>query len=63
MIYELTELVLIELAVVLGMYIVTWITNIMYYEPPEPQIVYSGELSPEQAEALQKVFGDGDEQD
>jgi hypothetical protein len=56
MIETLITIILVELIIVLGMYIVTWIANLLFWEEPEPAVVYSGELSKEDAEVIKKIF-------
>ena len=56
MIENLITVILVEIIIVLGMYIITWIANMLFYEEPEPAVVYQGELTNEQAQMIKKAF-------
>lgn len=58
MIDGLITIILVEIIIVLGIYIISWVTNMLFYEEPEPNLIYSGELSDEQAELIKKAFED-----
>ena len=56
MIETLITVILVELVIVLGMYIVGWLSNVLFWEEPEPAVVYSSELSDEQAQMIKEIF-------
>lgn len=58
MIDRLITIILVEIVIILGLYIISWVTNMLFYEEPEPNLIYSGELSDEQAELIKKAFED-----
>lgn len=66
MIEKLITIILIELVIILGMWIITWIFNYFFYEEePFPSREQSHEfsmvLSKEQAEEFKKLFEDNDD--
>ena len=67
MIEKLITIILIELVIILGIWIITWIFNYFFYEEPsalpprEQSHDFSMVLSKEQAEEFMKLFEDNDD--
>lgn len=67
MIEKLIIIILIELIIVLGMLIISWIFNYFFYEEPsalpprEQSHDFTIVLSKEQAEEFKKLFEDNDD--
>ena len=61
MIENLITVILAEIVIILGMYIISGIANMMFYEDPEP-VIYSGELTDEQAQMIKEVFENNKEE-
>lgn len=68
MIEKLITIILIELIIVLGMLIISWIFNYFFYEEPAQYIPpreqshdFTIVLSKEQAEEFKKLFEDNDD--
>ena len=55
MIIEIITIILIEIIIILGIYIIMWISNLIFYEE-EPPVMYQAELTPEKMEELKKIF-------
>lgn len=58
MIDKLIMVILIELIIVLGIWIIGWIATFLYADEPEPAVMYSAELSDKEAEIIRQIFED-----
>lgn len=57
MIENLVTVILIELVIVLGLWIIGWIATFLYADEPEIEpVVYSAELSEKDAELIKQIF-------
>lgn len=68
MIEKLTTIILIELVIIFGLWIISWIFNYFFYEEPAQYIPpreqshdFTIVLSKEQAEEFKKLFEDNDD--
>lgn len=59
MIENLITLILIEMIIVLGLWIIGWIATFLFADEPEIEpVVYSAELSEKDAELIKQIFED-----